>query len=964
MCASNVNKEMRKTKLQKWEGFTNWLKKPLHNLLKGTARFSTRNPCITIVSTILISFGLIVAGFFTNFYLETDNAILWSPSGSITAEHAIWAGTPELSGYPIAARRIVVMLHSNGNDVLNLKSMDRAFDLMETIQNMEGYKELCVETTDGQESVKCKIESPTGFWENHNRTLYEESVTTDKELKQALSSFNYADGKLVNRNLVIGDALPELTANNLNLFFATESFGNPDMDINDLDTQKELLIKAAERFELESAESYLIAWDLPNVGPEQAIAEVFELEAAEKILELNEQWEKEGYIIVVTTRGSMAQELVRGILEDIPLMIGAFLIMTLFTMYSLSRWHRVYSQTSLGIGAVFGIFLSIIAGYGLMFCIGIPLTSLTYLFPYAMLGFGLDDTFIIMGSFQRTDRRKDIEERIQVTIDEVGMSIAVSKLTTIVAYFLGSTSAMPGVRWFCLYASPVIIISFIYQMTYFIALIALDDRRQRSNRCDFLVCCTTSKSTAEESEARDRAEAGRRTCGDKIVHGYATILLKPYTKVFVLFLFSGLLSAGGWYASGIKSELDARDLLPTDSYVLDYFNDLEDYGGGGAVNFQFVGVYFRDVDFSDPVIQDHMRNYITDLSRLPYISSPPLTFWLRDFTIWIANNAELEELDFNTQIDEFLKIGQYNDLYAKDIVRDESGTIITSRAFMSFDEVDPYNVAQQTEAFLAQREVTKNQAINEGSADSHFFTFGVVYYGWELWNILPKEVLFTIILGLTSVFLICLVFISHPIAAFILTPTVAATFVEIIAVLRLAGLSMNALTAISVITCLGLVVDYSVHICLAYFEIEDAKTRNERVYRVIVTMGKSVLKGGFTTFLGVLPLSLNSSLGFRTLFVTFIGITTLGVAHGLMFLPVVLSYIGPMPKVDTVSEDSEHDLSLHESNRDLGEIPVVTGRRNSGRVPPQRAFNPDASETSKGSNSDNSTPEIDPREFA
>jgi len=878
MCSSStLNKDKNKSILQKWEGFINWLKSPLLKLLKGTARFSTFHPYKTIFGTIVLSFGLVAAGLFTNFYLETDNAVLWSPSGSITAEHALWVGTPELSGYPVPVRKIVAMIHSDGSDVLTMETMSRAFDLMEKITGMQGYQNLCVETINGEDQHKCLISSPTGFWEDHSRTVYEESISTEEELKKALSSFRFANGNLVNRNIVIGDALPVLTANNLNLFFIKETIGTPEMDINDIDTQNELLVKAAVEFELQSAESLLIAWDLPNVGPEEALAETFELEAVDVILALNDEWEKEGYSIVTTTRGSMAQELIRGIVEDIPLMIGAFFIMTLFTMYTLSRWHRVHSQTSLGIGAVFGIFLAIIAGYGLMFCIGIPLTSLTYLFPYAMLGFGLDDTFIIMGSFQRTDRRKNIEDRIQTSIDEVGMSIAVSKLTTIVAYFLGSSSSMPGVRWFCLYASPVIIISFLYQITYFVALITLDDRRQKANRCDFLLCCTSSKSTSDTDATGDGANEPetRSNCGDKIVHWYATILLKPVTKVLVLLLFAGLLGAGAWLTSGIESYLDGRDLLPTDSYVLTYFNDLEDYGGGGAVNFQFFGVYFRDVDFSDPEIQDHMTNYVTDLSQLPYISSPPFTFWLRDFNLWKANNPEVEDLEFNTQIDQFLAIDQYNELYVNDIVRDDAGTIITSRAFMSYDKVDPYNVEQQTQAFQEQRQLTMDQPINEGSADSHFFTFGGVYYGWELWNILPKEVIFTIILGLSSVFILCLIFIQHPIAAFLLTPTVAATFVEIIAVLRLAGLHMNALTAISVITCLGLVVDYSVHICLAYFEIEDARTRNERVYRVLMTMGKSVLKGGFTTFLGVLPLSLNSSLGFKTLFVTFIGITTL-----------------------------------------------------------------------------------------
>ena len=58
-------------------------------------------------------------------------------------------------------------------------------------------------------------------------------------------------------------------------------------------------------------------------------------------------------------------------------------------------------------------------------------------------------------------------------------------------------------------------------------------------------------------------------------------------------------------------------------------------------------------------------------------------------------------------------------------------------------------------------------------------------------------------------------------------------------------------------------------------------------------MGTSILLGGFTTFLGVLPLSFTGSELFRTFFYTFLGITCLSSLHGIVFVPVVLSLVGP-----------------------------------------------------------------------
>lgn len=864
--------------LQRWERLIEQMKKPLGQLIVRTAKLSAIHPLKTISFVIVFSFAIAATGFFTNFSIETDNNILWSPSRSTTAKQNLWADSPELSGFPKGARQVLVVIHADGEDVLNVDGMEHVFDVMEMVTNAPEYKDLCVETSDGVDVRTCSILSPTGFWENHNRTIFKESIETDEQLRKALSRFRFANGNFVNRDLIIGDSTPGLSVQDFQVFLLQQSLeGLTASDAADREVQNAILDKAAEEFELESARSFLMAWNLPNVSPDVELSKVWELEISEQILALNRKWQEndEGFTISITTRNSSNMELIRGIVEDVPLMIAAFLIMTLFTAYSLSKFHRIESQTSLGIGAVFTIFLTVISGYGLMFCIGLPLTSLTYLFPYAMLGFGLDDTFIIMGSFQRTDSHKDVVERITETMDEIGMSITVSTFTTVLAYFVGSSSGMPGIRWFCLYASPVIIIGFIYQITFFVALIVLDDKRQKQKRLDFLFCITSSKTDLNETADETSSSEAQPGFSDKIVESYAAFLLNKYTKVFILVFFAALLGVGSWFASGIDSSLDVRDLLPVDSYVLTYLNTIDEYGGAGFRNFQIAHVYFRDVDVSDPTIQTEMTDYLNNMVALSFISSPPLTFWLRDFNLWKESNEEIGQLDFNSQVEAFLEEDDYRDLYSGDIVRDENGTITASRVLLIFDGVDPYDVKEQSEAFSAQLDVTINQNINEGSDNAHFFTASAFFYLWELWSTLPKEVMVTIVLGLLSIFTISLIFIPHPIAAFILTLNVLANFIEIIALIRLAGLHMNALTAIGLITSIGLVVDYSIHICLAYFEIEDAKTRNERVHRVITTMGKSILKGGFTTFLGVLPLSLNSTLGFRTIFVTFIGIATL-----------------------------------------------------------------------------------------
>ena len=82
------------------------------------------------------------------------------------------------------------------------------------------------------------------------------------------------------------------------------------------------------------------------------------------------------------------------------------------------------------------------------------------------------------------------------------------------------------------------------------------------------------------------------------------------------------------------------------------------------------------------------------------------------------------------------------------------------------------------------------------------------------------------------------------------------------------------------------------HMLLRYHECP-GETREEKVVAALKSMGASVLVGGLSTLLGVLPLAFSTSELMRTVFVAFAGMVVLGVSHGLVVLPVILSIVGP-----------------------------------------------------------------------
>lgn len=149
---------------------------------------------------------------------------------------------------------------------------------------------------------------------------------------------------------------------------------------------------------------------------------------------------------------------------------------------------------------------------------------------------------------------------------------------TVVAFLLGGVSSLPGIRWFCWYAGPTVAIDFIYQITFFVAILVIDDRRIKANRYDCLVCAK-SKPTSSDDNDNDVAEvkrARRRTPEEgvaelgrtqKIMARYADMLLQPVVKVLVLVAFAAMLALGAWGASMQSQEFDFRTLTPLDSYI-------------------------------------------------------------------------------------------------------------------------------------------------------------------------------------------------------------------------------------------------------------------------------------------------------------------------------------------------------------------------------------------------------------
>lgn len=150
------------------------------------------------------------------------------------------------------------------------------------------------------------------------------------------------------------------------------------------------------------------------------------------------------------------------------------------------------------------------------------------------------------------------------------------------------------------------------------------------------------------------------------------------------------------------------------------------------------------------------------------------------------------------------------------------------------------------------------------------------------------------------------------------------------------------------------------HVLFRYYETSPRKSRDERVRETLETMGVSIMIGGVTTFLGVVPLCLSVTKVFMTVFLAFFAMVCLGISHGLVLLPVLLSYIGPttgLPHTryhDDKTNDSlvrpleEPEVSEEETQEitDPTEVSPETSYEPSEEVPESSEEIPESSRTS------------------
>ncbi|XP_016911679.2 NPC intracellular cholesterol transporter 1 homolog 1b-like [Apis cerana] len=652
--------------------------------------------------------------------------------------------------------------------------------------------------------------------------------------------------------------------------------------------------------------------------------------------------------VAYTTERSIEDELERSSRAEAITVVISYLIMFLYVSLALSeikcsvKKYFANSKIMLSVGGVVIVIASVACSLGIFGYVGVPTTLLTIeVIPFLVLAVGVDNIFILIHTYERNPKFDDesIDEHIGRILGEVGPSMLLTSISECLCFLIGTLSTMPAVNTFALYASVSILINFLLQITAFVCLLTLHEQRFEKRYFDVL-CCMKTKT--------DNFMIGQKF---NVVHMiferyYTPFLMKTPVRIIVLIIFFVSLIMHIVIVPQIGVGLEQKLSMPEDSYVLKYFEFMDDLLSMGPP------VYFivtPGLNYSNPMVQNiicggqgcnsnSLYTQIYSASKQPAVSylSKAASSWLDDYIDWsqisdcckyfkanesFCPHSQFEECksckinisdynrptayDFRKYLPYFLqdipdercaKAGRAAYFDALNYKTDKNGLVDVRDSYFMGYHTPLKKSSDWYEALRFARMIANNitTMINNVHEDVTVFPYSVFYVFYEQYLTIWRETLISLGYSLSVIFVVTLILTLSLFSAITVLLTVCMIIINIGGLMYWWHIELNAVSLVNLVVSVGISVEFCSHIIHSYLKSKK-ETKIERASDTLNHTGSSVFSGiTLTKIIGIVILAFAKTQIFEVFFFRmYLSIVVFGAAHGLIFLPVLLSFIGP-----------------------------------------------------------------------
>lgn len=494
--------------------------------------------------------------------------------------------------------------------------------------------------------------------------------------------------------------------------------------------------------------------------------------------------------------------------------------------------------------------------------------------------------FIMISSWQQTNVKDSVPDRMSHTYKAAAISITITTLTDVLAFFLSYSNPFRSVQSFCLFTGTGVLFCYLYNITFFGACLALNGQREESNRhwftcvkvpdqppqegsSTFAVCCVGGTYNHDtEMEVEQPMQKFLRQY-------YGPCLVTNWMRAAICVLYGVYLAMGIYGCCNLKQGIDLGNLANDDSYIQEYYDKERKYFSGyGPMVMVAVNTTYK---YWEKDARLALNKCLESYQKIEKVSSVAVS-WLQSFeefsrTKNISMTEYLEDT-FTANLSLFL---DQNPMFRQDLNL-SLNSINASRFFLQ-----TVNITSTED----EREILKDFRSIKCNMSVKVYHPSFIYF--DQYAVIEEITLQTVALVAVVMLVIALLLIPSPFCAIWVTFAIASVIMGVIGFMAHCGIKLDSISMINLIICIGFAVDYSAHISYAF--VSSPKTEpNERVVEALATVGYPIIQGALSTVAGVVVLAASSCYIFRTFFKIMALVILFGLLHGIIFIPVFLCF--------------------------------------------------------------------------